>query len=158
MNVTVAINFIHRITRTFSAAERPGSSSLARSGGAFDANLSLSATSTPPVTKSWTKQLTGSQNLDLTNLVHEEGDTVDASGLKLQSLRVHNNSVANTVTVDDGVTNAYQLNGGDAYLVPAGGDLMVAFNDKLADVDATHKNLAITATAGQTYNIEMTFG
>ena len=121
-------------------------------------NERLDAASTPPATKYYSEILTGTQNLDLTALSRSERDTLDASGLKLQTLRLINISTTNSVTLQDGASNAYQINGGDTEVLPPECRLMRTFSDSLADVDASNKNITVSATAGQTYRLTMIFG
>ena len=121
-------------------------------------NERLTPTTTPPVSELYNEVLTGTQNLDLTALSRTNLSTLDATDLKLQALRLENLSTTNTVTIQDGASNPYQLNAGNSILVQVGGREFKTFNDELADVSGTAKNLTISATAGQTYRLTMLFG
>jgi hypothetical protein len=157
--VQVTIPWLASFVESYTAAELPGSGATRINHAANQSTSRLNATSTPPATKPYSEELTGSQNLDLTALVRSIGTSpINCTGLKLQFFRLVNRSTTNTVDLDDGATNAYQINNGDAYRVPAESKVQGEWKDKLADVDATHKNLAITATAGQTYHLMMVFG
>jgi len=143
---------------TFPAADLPAVGQLPLAYSGFAERWSLSATSAPPVSKVYAEEITSSKDLDFTALVRSIGGTINASGLKVQYVQINNLSTANTVAVADGDANAYQLQGGESILVQALGSVAMFFNDKLADVDATHKGLKITATAGQKYQILILFG
>lgn len=127
---------------------------------AFSKKHALNASSTPPLTKMYGERITssGADTKDLTALTRTLLATLDATGLKLQALILINNSTTNTVTIADGDSNPYAINSAAAIVVPAGGELYMYFNDKLADVDGTHKNIKFTGTSGQTYDLLMCFG
>jgi hypothetical protein len=138
--------FILQTTESFTAVELPELGEQKLTYDAFNKSVTLSPTTTPPATKSWAKKLTGSQTLDLTALTRTLGATVNATGLRLQSILVNNLSTTDNVVIAKGVSNGYAFNGaaGNKTIV-AGGSFMEFFNDGLTDIDATHKTLDITA-------------
>jgi hypothetical protein len=142
----------------YSAAELPAASNRTFGFNGFNTNVSLDGTTTPPITKYWGKKLAGNQSLDLTALVPDLGTTINGTGLKVQAIRINNLSATNSVTVSNAVANPYSLNAGNPLVVPAGGTLVLLFNDKLADVAAGAKAIEIAATAGQDYQIELWLG
>ncbi len=146
------------VIETFSAVELPGVGSQQISYDQFSTRNQLNASSTPPATMVYAEELTGPQNLDLTALARSIGGTIDTSGLKLQAIRVINLSTTDLVDIEDGAANAYQLNNGDAIRIPAGGELLLYFNDKLADVDGTHKMLDVTPAGGEDVQVMLLFG
>lgn len=108
----------------------------------------------------YAKRLTGSTNLDLTALADDYLGTVDHTGQKVVAVGIYNDGDGNEsdVVVDDGASNAYQLNGGDAFTVPPGAWLVAYFDDELADVASDAKAIAITAGAGEDFLIVLFFG
>jgi hypothetical protein len=152
------INIAPNVTENFAVGDLPAIGAMLMSYATFNQRKNLSATTTPPVTKVYGEQLTSSQALDLTNLTRSIGAAVVGTGLKVQLVMLVNLSTTNTVTLADGAGNAYQLQGGQSALIQPGGIFLEFYNDKLADVDATHKNLAITATGGQSYQLLILLG
>jgi len=144
------------VVETFTAAEAPSASDRQITHSNFDETKTLNATSTPPGAQVYTKELTGNQSLDFTALVKDLGDTIDCTGLKLQSILLNNTSSSNTVTWADGGANPYSVNGGASKVIQAGGKWQEFFNDKLDDVAAGAKAVDITAT--DSYQIVLVFG
>lgn len=129
------------------------------------AAVTYTATSTPPVALYFAEQYTGDSGtptwtIDLTAFTDVEGLTKDATGKKVQELRIQATSTNTAaVTVEDGATNAYSLFGSANDInIPAGGLLHMRFNDKLADVSASVKNIKVTLSHGDTVTIEMAIG
>lgn len=107
----------------------------------------LNANSTPPVTKNAADTLAmsgGAATLDLTAISYN-GTTVDLTGLKVQSLLVRNDN-DNAITISDGASNGYALNGGNDIVIPAGSVHQFTWNETLGDVGASAKNLDISGT------------
>jgi hypothetical protein len=118
----------------------------------------LGAATTPPVTKiaAFVAALVaGSLNIDLTALTGTNGGIVDGTGLRLQFLRIANLG-ANDMTITQGASNAYAIGAG--LKIPAGGSILLEFNDGISDIDATHKNLLLTGTLVQTANVTIILG
>lgn len=151
---TVGMDLTLQVTRT--DVESMGSADSLHT--AFNTRRVLNSSSTPPVTKSYTAQLTATANLDFTALVDDQLSTQDMSGLKLQSIMVNNLSTANTLTISDGAANPYTINNNLDIQIPIGGSIHMFFNDQLADVAAGAKMLDIVPTAGQAYQVVMVFG
>jgi hypothetical protein len=142
----------------FSAADLPSIGATTLNYAVFNRAFQLNAGSTPPVTKIYAEELTGSAALDLTALSRSIGGTVDGSGLKVRGVAIVNESSTNTVTLADGDANAYQLQAGESILVQPGAPAAMLFMDALADIDATHKALKTTATEGQKYLLLILMG
>lgn len=111
-----------------------------------------------PVTKRYVNTHTGTVNFDLTSLTDPDVGSVDMSGLKVQNLYVFNRSTTDALTISDGAANAYQLNGGNDLVVPAGGRVALDFNEKLADVGAADKAFDVTPAAGEKFDIVILAG
>lgn len=125
---------------------------------AFNIADTLTASTTPPVTKKFSDELTATLNLDLAAYTDPELGADDATGLKVQAIRVNNLSTTNILTISDGAANPYQLNGGADIVVPIGGWVEMYFNDQLADVAAGAKTIDFTPTAGQGYQVMIIMG
>ncbi len=129
----------------------------------FNSNATLNATSTPPATKSVSLTPTlsgGTLVLDLTNLTGTNGATVDATTLKLQLLLFNNPTGNSSVVISDGASNAYLIFGHAAGEVTifAGDNQQNKWTDTLADVSATVKNVLLTGTGTDAFEMVMVFG
>lgn len=118
-----------------------------------DSVATLTASSTPPVTKVVTEQVTltaGEANLDLTALSGPLGTSVDFSGLKLQLIKIMA-AAANTaaVTMDPATANPYLFNPTTANPkigLAAGEMAMFYHNESLADVSSTSKGIKFSSS------------
>lgn len=156
IQVTCTMNLT--VVQEFTAAEMPSGGDRSLTHNQFNNTRTLNVSSTPPATEVYAKLLTGSQALDFTALVPDVGATIDATGLKLQCLTINNLSTANTVDWADGGANPYSINNTNPIRIEPGASHEMYYNDKLADVAAGVKAVAITATAGQTYELILVFG
>ena len=128
----------------------------------FNTTLNLSATSTPPVSKtaSFAKALSaGAATIDLTNLTGTVG-TVDGTGTKVQSAKFLNPSTnANAITVKAGASNAYLLGGTSwSFILSPGMEITVYGNNATPSIDATHKNIDLAGTGTQALNVVLVMG
>lgn len=109
----------------------------------------LTSSTTPPITRTspTTQTMTGAAvTIDLTALPSSQDD-INGTGKKVNLFHVRNRG-ANAITIAPGASNGYELFGaGKDFVLPAGGELTLKFNDNLADIDATHKNIELTGTA-----------
>jgi hypothetical protein len=160
MAVTLTANLAARLglVRSLDDTEVPSAGAHTTAHNAFDFTKLLDANSTPPGTKSYVDELTGTQNLDLTALSDPELGTVDGTGLKVQAILVNNTSGSADLTISDGAANPYSLNGTADIVVEYGGTLLMYFNDQLADVAAGAKAIDFTITAGQTFQLAIIMG
>jgi hypothetical protein len=129
------------------------------------AAITYTTTSTPPVALYLAEQYTGDSGtptwtLDLTSFTDIEGVSQDATGKKVQEVRIQadaDNSAI--VVVEDGAANAYSLFGsGNDVNIPAGGLLHMRFSDELADVSSGAKNIKITLGHGDIVTVELAIG
>jgi hypothetical protein len=134
------------IPTTTVAPSIPSSPAKALVHKAFDAALTLSATSTPPAQVASYQQFvtTASGTIDLTALKTLFAAAVDCTALKLQALFIQNLDPTNSFTIQAGASNPYAIGGNPVKVQPGGGALMY-FNGGLAAIDATHKTLDWTA-------------
>jgi hypothetical protein len=121
----------------------------------------LKAGTTVPVTKivSGIQTLSsGTLTIDLTALTGANG-SVDATGLKLQSLFIKNLGAA-TLEVDVGSSNGYNLgnNAANEFHLAAGCSAMFFYADTCPDVGSGAKNIDLVGTSAQTSQWVMIFG
>jgi hypothetical protein len=128
----------------------------------------LNASSTVPATQCFSDSLTiaggGSATLDLTSLTGPAGVTVTFSGLKVQLAKFacpSDNSAA--VLIQKGDATAYNLLGTDnasseTFEVLPGGWMGLGHDDEAEDVDATHKDVKFTGTAGDKIEVVLVAG
>jgi hypothetical protein len=119
-----------------------------------------------PATKHVTFEPTlsaGTLTIDLTAAHGTEG-TQDLTGLKLQALYFKNTGT-NAVTLTAHGTNGYLLFGasGSVIIPPAGagglgGQLQIFFPESLPDVGPTAKQLLLTGTGTDAFEMSMIFG
>ena len=125
---------------------------------AFDENKTLASGTGQPVTKIAAFIATlvaGTLTIDLTALVGTNAAIVNGTGLRLQFLRIKNLG-ANDMTIAQGSTNPVVIGAG--LLIKSGGCLMVDYNEALADISASVKNLLLTGTLVQTAEITIIMG
>ena len=144
---------------TFTVDEMPAAGNRTVTNNQFNSTVRLNAGSAPAATKAWSGKLAGNQTLDLTALARTVGETVDATGLKLQMLLLNNLSESASLMIAEGASNGYAINGASGvYIVPPGAKLQTYYADSLADVAAGVKTLDITITAGEQFEVQLVFG
>ena len=158
MNFSAQVTQGAALTFDYSTTDYPGMAPGSMVRGAFVRSVKLNSASTPKGQDGYVEELTSSQNLDFTALVRTWAAALNATGLKLQHITLQNMSAANAITVVDSGANAYVINGEANLSIPAGGVFSLSWVDALSLVDATHKILQITATAGQKYRVTLVFG
>lgn len=123
----------------------------------FEVNGRLNSTSTPPATKAAYLTIEGtgvdSGSIDFTALAGPLASTIDATGLKLQMLRVTNKatSTGNFALA----TGSYGILG---YEVAPRETVMQLFNDSLDDVSGGAKTLDWSCTDDCEVQITLIFG
>lgn len=128
----------------------------------------LNASSTPAVTETFSDTIAlaaGAGTLDLTSLAGPSGTTIDFTGLKVQVIKIKTpatNAGSIIIEHEDAVTG-YNLfgddNGSDESIeVPPDTLLEFKYNDKLEDVDGTHKDLKFTGTGTDGMQLQLTAG
>ena len=127
----------------------------------FNTSKTLSAGSTPPVTRvaAFTQALTdGAATIDLAALVGTNGVAVDGTGLKVQVLKVKNLG-ANALTIVPGASNGYNLAGAASKIILGANDeALLLFNDTQPDVASGARTLDLTGTGVQTSQWEIVLG
>lgn len=127
---------------------------------AYDEAATYTGATTPAVSKIAEKLIAlvaGALTIDLTALAgySANGGTVDATGLKLQFMRVKNLG-ANAMTFATGGANGYNFGG--PVTVQPGGLVLIAGNSGLPAVAAGVKNIGVTGTGTQTAEVTLIFG
>jgi hypothetical protein len=127
----------------------------------FNTKQILNATSSPAVTKQIQRTLSmtaGALTINLASLTGTNGLAVDFTGLKVQHFKFINPG-ANPITFTFGASNPYLLLGsGWKIIVPAGGEVAGKLNDQPPDVDSTHKNIDVSGTGTDSFNIILVAG
>jgi len=127
----------------------------------FNRNTTLSATTTPAVTKSINRTLamtSGALTIDLTSLVGAGGVAVDFTGLKVRCIKVQNPST-HTLSVASGASNGYTVSSGTwKFQAPVGGEGQAYWADGGIAVDSSHKTIDIAGTGSDTVNIQLVAG
>lgn len=111
----------------------------------------LTSSSSVPVTKTYNDTLAlsaGTLDVDLTALPGPSGTTVTFDGLKVQLIKIRNNSTTDTLTIAGASVNPYELFGAaDGQItLPVGGTCEFFMNEGLADVSATVKDVTFTSS------------
>ena len=130
-------------------------------------NGTLIASSTVPATKASSDDINlvaGAATIDLTSLPGPLSTTVTFDGLKVQLVKIKC-PTTNTggVTFAVGAANGYNLFGADnasaerVEVMPGGSEMRQTPNNG-EDVDATHKNIDVTGTGTEAFQIELVAG
>jgi aspartokinase len=127
----------------------------------FDDQGTLTASTTPPVTKCVVKVIAlsaGAATIDLTTITGTNGLVQDSTGLKVQYFRVKNLG-ANTMTFTVGASNGYNL-AGATFNVPLEQNqwFILYGNDATPDVAAGDRTIDVAGTAAQTFELTLVTG
>jgi len=159
MAVDATIVFTATPQETLTGAD--GATSPQISFDAFNTQVRLSATSTPPITKVICKTISltaGAYTIDLTTETGTNGVAIAATGLKVQFIRVKNLG-ANTMTFSEGASNGYALRGSSwTQPVYTGGSWMEFFNDATPDVASGDRTIAVAGTTTQQFQLTILLG
>lgn len=142
------------------AASSDGNRTVTHNG--FNSSVQVAPSGTTPVVNdcSYLSATVGGGGSDTVDLTNVPGVTAakDFSTKKVMAFKILNTG-ANPITITPGGSNAYLLLGaGFSATIPPGGELFFASNSGSPTVDATHKNITVTGTAGQPYKIGMQAG
>lgn len=136
------------------------SAQLNNSGFNWDLAQYTPSTSVPISRSShqqWTIGGGGTVDINLTALTSSQ-TAIDGTGKKLQVLVVNNTST-HSINVAPGASDAYVPFGASNDVdIPAGCKMAWFFNDALADVSATVKNIRITGTAADVIEVAIGLG
>lgn len=128
-----------------------------------------SGTKTPssqvPCTTRWEDTLSlsgGTYTIDLTALASGNLPTKDLTGLKVQFFKFRNRSGNANMTIADGAANGYHIFGDASgqITLPPGMEVLLAATaaEGLPDVSGTAKNITITGTGAQSFDVQIVAG
>lgn len=159
MAVSILAAFLAQITETLSNVDGASNPTIYLS--AFDDTYQLDASTTPPVTKCVVDVIplvAGAYTIDLTTIQGTNGTAQDMTGLKVQFFRFKNLG-ANDMTITFGASNPYNLLGSAfVVVVKAGQQFMFYGNDATPDVGAGAKNIDVTGTLVQEFELTIVAG
>jgi hypothetical protein len=102
--------------------------------------------------------VTGAKTIDLRALYTVAGGEGDGNGLKVQGM-FFKNLGANNMTIVAGASNGYEIFGASgSVVVPPSGWLCMFFNDASADVAAGDKEIDVSGTGSQTFELALILG
>lgn len=127
--------------------------------------VTLNATSTPAITKASVKTYTltaGAVTIDLEALQGIQDVAVNAVGLKPQVIIIKNPAGNNTMTLSEGASNGYALNGGNDIVLTGHATVdtfaMFFIPEGLPDVAGADSEIDIAGTGTESISIGMVFG
>lgn len=165
-SIKASVHLALGVTEVGSAADFPGASNAQErtiSHRNYDMSSTLDTGTNPDPEAVFSKQYTATATLDLTAAPKSGGSTQDLTGMKLVGflLRAPTGNTA-AVTVDDGATNPYSLNGGDPITIQPGATVAMAYESGKATshaaVSSTVKNIDITISGSDVLDVTMLFG
>lgn len=161
VNATVSMGLTVRETLETNV---PAAESPVVTHNQFNFTGTLKSDTSVPATKTVADSVAltaGAATLDLTDLEGTNGATVDATGLKLQAIMLHN-PITNTgnMIVKPGASNPYDFFGdADGQITLKPGDRVLKYSpDKVEDVDGTHCEIDIAGTGTESLNVQLLFG
>lgn len=146
------------LDRNVDSLHGPGAGTVFDHSGFDIAPNDLTFSSVPAVTTgaAFTLMLTaGAATIDLTALPALNGVAENATGKKIQLLRIKNLGV-NPMTFAQGASNGYVL--GSTILIQPGGVYMQFANGGLPTIDATHKTIDVAGTLVESAQITIALG
>jgi hypothetical protein len=163
MSTTVSVQAYSTIkaVKTPSGAD-PGDQTLTFTSQSDTSTLNSGTTVTVSKESKFTVTLSGgAYTLDLTQIPDDVNGTFDATGLKVQFLRLAPSSGnANKVTVSQGASNAYRLDGATnwSWTGLAGQVALFEGNNGGEAVGGSHKNIDFAGTGSQTVAVHIVLG
>ena len=170
MAVSLTYRFDTTVTETLSTSV-PAADTPTVTHAGFNHWATLNASSTVPATTvvALTPTLiAGAVTIDLTSLTGTNGSSVDLTGLKVQQILFNNGTTSSgtlsagtnaVVTIDAGATNGLDIFGSTGQVdVPPGGSIQMLFQDTLADVSASVKNIDLSGTGTDAYEMIIVAG
>jgi hypothetical protein len=162
----VTVNYASKVqteeTLTSNVPAVPAADAVITHSG-YNTNQTLTSATTPPATQvAYFSQAlsSGSATIDLTSLTGANGISIDGSTLKVQVAKFKNpSSNANSIKVDVGATNGYQLSGaGWEVTLEPGQETTLYLNDASPDIGASAKTLDLTGTGSQALEVSLVLG
>ncbi len=101
----------------------------------------------------------GALTIDLRALLGVGDESQDANGLKLQTIVIRNPSGNNPITVTTGATNGFPLFGGtNSVVIPDDSELAFHIPEGLVNVSATDKDIDVSGTGTESFDVGITLG
>lgn len=164
MSSTISVRTVKAVTVTETFSDASSGDNTA-TWTTDNTDATLNASSSVPVTKhaNFNKTLsTGAGTIDLTALPGITADeTVNGTGLKVQKLMLTNpNTNANKMTISQGASVAYRLDGATNWSVVLGPGQSCLFelDEGAEDIGASHKNIDIAGTGSQILHCRIVMG
>lgn len=157
MAVTCNYGFKLYSIETLTGVDSASNPSVTHDG--YDESGTLTASTTPPVTKILAKLITltaGAYTIDLTTETGTNGVAISGTGLRVQAIRIKNLG-ANTMTFSEGASNGLALICGDI-IVPAGGITQIFLNDAAPDIASGDRTIDVAGTGSQTFELTVLLG
>lgn len=157
MAVTVDYGFKLTATETLSSVDGVTTATLIHD--AFNEVATLSGSSAPAVSLVYEKLIAltaGAYTINLASLTGSNGVAQDATGLRVQLIRVKNLG-ANAMTFSEGASNGIALACG-TFIVPAGGIVQMFLNDASPDVASGDRTIDVAGTGTQTFELSIYAG
>lgn len=160
--VTAAVVSQLNVVSTFSGYASPLDNTLTVSG--MNESLTLTASTTPPVTKQTSFQQALSSGSATVNLAALPGltaeETVNLTGLKVQALKLRNLSTnANSITVAKGASNGHTLLGSSwTVTLQPGQSHLYYFNNAAPTVASGDRTIDLTGTGAQVLEVQLVAG
>lgn len=159
---TLQYNSIVTVKQTLDTGINSSASDRTVTQDQINTTKTLSAGTTPPVTKMiWVNQAltAGAKTLDLTSLTGTNGASVTFSGLKVQSAKFKNPTGNAAMTIKFGAANPYNLLGASWTLILlAGQEITVYGNDATPDVAGGAKDIDIAGTGSEIIEVQLVAG
>lgn len=161
-SVSANISLQLTATETLDATLNPAASVPNVVHKGFNVSKTLNGTSTPTVTKVVAAKIAlvaGAKTVDLTSLTGTNGATKDFSTLKVRSVLIVNpDGNSGDMVFTFGASNGYLLMGTGWKITLKPGDAFENYLTGAPTVDATHKNIDVTGTGTEQFEIEMVAG
>ena len=130
---------------------------------AFNTDLTLNATSTPPVSQVVYLELdltAGAYTIDLTSLQGVDG-VIDGTGLKVQAIKFQNIAGNAALSFKAGASNGYNLGGNanwEVHLGAAADESQHLYRDTNPDISGTAKTIDVAGTGTQSFKVAIWLG
>jgi hypothetical protein len=163
MTVRATYNLVCNVNETLDTGVEGASNPLIQHD-AFNVSGTLHSASTPPATKAVVTEVAlvaGSKTVDLTALVGTNGAAVTFNGLRVQLLRIRNKTAnAGNMTFTKGASNGWTGLGASwaSITLEPGAAMEFYLDDGIADVSATVKNIDVTGTGTEEFELTVVAG
>lgn len=160
---TASVKLATAVQQKFDETAGPASGTPKVTHAHWDFAHSLSASSTPPFSKHVVEQkalAAGAGTIDLTATFGFNGEAVDATGLKVQVMKLRNPSTnANSITITPGALNGYDFCGAAfSITLEPGTEVLIYCLDTAPDVAVADCEIDLAGTLVQVLDFEALLG